>query len=68
MQRFFISNALVWRAKVRTEFLINQIRTDNHSPAPYRVLTPMSNSAYFAQAFSCKAGSAMVAEDPVTVW
>ncbi|MFG6487523.1 M13 family metallopeptidase [Roseateles sp. BYS78W] len=67
-QRFFISNALIWRAKVRTEFLINQIRTDNHSPAPYRVLTPMSNSAYFAQAFSCKAGSAMVAKDPVTVW
>jgi putative endopeptidase len=67
-QRFFISNALVWRNKVRTEFLINQLRTDPHSPAKYRVLTPMSNSAYFAQAFSCKAGSAMVATDPITVW
>jgi len=67
-QRFFLSNALVWRAKVRTEFLINQVRTDSHSPAKYRVLTPMSNSAYFAQAFSCKPGSAMVASDPLTVW
>ncbi|WP_056204141.1 M13 family metallopeptidase [Pelomonas sp. Root1237] len=67
-QRFFISNALVWRSKVRTEFLINQVRTDPHSPAKFRVLTPMSNSAYFAQAFSCKAGSAMVASDPLTVW
>lgn len=67
-QRFFISNALVWRNKVRTEFLINQLRTDSHSPAKYRVLTPMSNSPYFAQAFSCKAGSAMVATDPITVW
>ncbi|MFT7771997.1 M13 family metallopeptidase [Roseateles sp.] len=67
-QRFFLSNALVWRNKVRTEFLINQIRTDSHSPAKYRVLTPMSNSAYFAQAFSCKPGSAMVASDPLTVW
>ncbi len=67
-QRFFLSNALVWRNKVRTEFLINQLRTDSHSPAKYRVLTPMSNSAYFAQAFSCKAGSAMVAADPLTVW
>ncbi len=67
-QRFFLSNALVWRNKVRTEFLINQLRTDSHSPAKYRVLTPMSNSAYFAQAFSCKAGSAMVATDPITVW
>ncbi|MFG6468767.1 M13 family metallopeptidase [Roseateles sp. BYS87W] len=67
-QRFFISNALVWRNKVRTEFLINQLRTDSHSPAKYRVLTPMSNSPYFAQAFSCKAGSPMVAKDPLTVW
>ena len=67
-QRFFLSNALVWRNKVRTEFLINQLRTDSHSPAKYRVLTPMSNSSYFAQAFSCKAGSAMVAGDPITVW
>ncbi|KQW41990.1 MULTISPECIES: M13 family metallopeptidase [unclassified Roseateles] len=67
-QRFFISNALVWRTKVRNEFLINQIRTDSHSPAKYRVLTPMSNTPYFAQAFSCKAGSGMVAPDPLTVW
>jgi putative endopeptidase len=67
-QRFFISNALVWRTKVRTEFLINQLRTDSHSPARYRVLTPMSNTPYFAQAFSCKPGSAMVAKDPLTVW
>ncbi|MGM9484232.1 M13 family metallopeptidase [Roseateles sp. NT4] len=67
-QRFFLSNALIWRTKVRPEFLINQVRTDPHSPAKYRVLTPMSNSAYFAQAFSCKAGSAMVAADPITVW
>ncbi|CAM3807545.1 M13 family metallopeptidase [Roseateles saccharophilus] len=67
-QRFFLSNALVWRSKVRNEFLINQLRTDPHSPAKYRVLTPMSNSPYFAQAFSCKPGSAMVASDPITVW
>ena len=67
-QRFFISNALIWRTKVRTEFLINQLRTDSHSPAKYRVVTPMSNTPYFAQAFSCKPGSAMVASDPLTVW
>ncbi|PTT80812.1 peptidase M13 [Pelomonas sp. HMWF004] len=67
-QRFFISNALVWRGKVRTEYLINQLRTDPHSPGKYRVLTPMSNTPYFAQAFSCKPGTAMVASDPLTVW
>ena len=67
-QRFFISNAIVWRAKVRNEFMINQLRTDSHSPARWRVLTPMSNSPYFAQAFACKAGSGMVAAEPITVW
>lgn len=67
-QRFFLSNALVWRTKVRPEFLMNQLRTDSHSPAKYRVLTPMSNSPYFAQAFSCRPGSAMVAGDPISVW
>lgn len=67
-QRFFLSNALMWRTKVRTEFLINQLRTDTHSPARYRVVTPMSNTPYFGQAFNCKPGSAMVAQDPLTVW
>ncbi|RYE81623.1 MAG: M13 family peptidase, partial [Oxalobacteraceae bacterium] len=67
-QRFFLSNALVWRTKVRTEFLINQLRTDSHSPAKYRVLTPMGNTPYFGQAFSCKPGSPMVSSDPLTVW
>jgi putative endopeptidase len=67
-QRFFISNALVWRTKVREKFLINQLQTDAHSPAKYRVLMPMSNTPYFGQAFSCKPGSAMVGADPLTVW
>ncbi|MBT9500186.1 MAG: M13 family metallopeptidase [Burkholderiaceae bacterium] len=67
-QRFFLSNALIWRDKKRVEALINQLRTDSHSPAPYRVLGPMSNLPAFAKAFSCKAGDAMVAGDPITVW
>ena len=67
-QRFFLSNALVWRSKSRPESLINQVRTDPHSPAPFRVRGPMSNSPAFAKAFSCKAGSSMVAADPITVW
>lgn len=67
-QRFFISNALVWRGKTRQEWLINQLRTDGHSPGPFRVLGPMSNMPAFAQAFGCKAGDPMVAKDPIHVW
>lgn len=67
-QRFFISNALVWRSKMREEALLNQLRTDSHSPAKYRVLAPMSHMPAFAQAFGCKAGDPMVAEQPIKVW
>jgi predicted metalloendopeptidase len=67
-QRFFVSNALIWRAKTRPEALVNQLRTDPHSPGKYRVLAPMSNMPSFASAFGCPAGAAMVAADPITVW
>jgi len=67
-QRFFVANAIVWRSKARTEALINQLRTDSHSPGRWRVLGPMSQMAAFAQAFSCKPGDAMVAGEPIVVW
>ena len=67
-QRFFLSNAMVWRNKSREAALLNQLRTDPHSPGKYRVLAPMSNMPEFAKAFNCKAGDAMVAADPIKVW
>ena len=67
-QRFFLSNAMVWRNKTREAALLNQLRTDPHSPGKYRVLAPMSNMPEFAKAFQCKTGDAMVATDPIRVW
>lgn len=67
-QRFFLSNAMVWRNKTREAALLNQLRTDPHSPGKFRVLAPMSNMPEFAKAFSCKSGDAMVAADPIKVW
>jgi len=67
-QRFFLSNAVVWRVKARDEAAINQLRTDPHSPGKFRVRGPMSNSADFARAFECGSGSAMVAREPLSVW
>ncbi len=67
-QRFFLSNALVWRNKTREAALLNQLRTDPHSPGKYRVVATMSNMPEFAKAFSCKAGDAMVAPKPIRVW
>ncbi|MEO5732926.1 MAG: M13 family metallopeptidase [Rubrivivax sp.] len=67
-QRFFTANAIVWRSKTRNEALVDQLRTDGHSPGRWRVLAPMSQSRAFAQAFGCKAGDAMVAPQPIEVW
>ncbi len=67
-QRFFIANAVVWRVKARPEALLDQLRTDGHSPGRWRVLAPMSQMPAFAQAFNCKPGDAMVAANPIAVW
>ena len=67
-QRYFTNNALLWRVKARPEALVDQLRTDGHSPGRWRVLGPMSQMSAFAQAFGCKAGDAMVAGEPIVVW
>ncbi len=67
-QRFFLSNALIWRNKARSELLINQLRTGQHSPGKFRVLGPMSQMPQFAQAFACQPGDPMVAAEPIRVW
>jgi putative endopeptidase len=69
-QQFFIA----WgqfrgdETRVQTQKLMAQ--GDPHPVAKYRVLGPMSNFAPFAQAFQCKAGSAMVRSeaDRCVVW
>jgi putative endopeptidase len=67
-QRFFTANAVIWRGKYRAEALADQLRTDSHSPGRFRILAPMSHMPAFARAFGCKAGDAMVAAEPITVW
>ena len=67
-QRYFMANALVWRSKMRSEAMLNQLRTGQHSPGAYRVLGPISNMPAFATAFGCKPGDAMVAADPILIW
>ena len=42
--------------------------TSVHAPNKWRVNGPLQNVAAFGEANTCKAGSAMVAKDPVRVW
>lgn len=67
-QRFFLSHATIWRGKYRTEAMVDQLRTGQHSPGRWRILGPLSNIPAFAQAFGCKPGDAMVAGEPIVVW
>lgn len=53
-QRFFISFGQVWKNSTRPEALREQVMTDPHSPAQYRVVGTLSNLPEFEKAFgSC---------------
>lgn len=69
-QRFFISWAQGWRNMQRPKALINQVKTNPHSPAKFRVLGPLSNIAEFYDAFGVKEGDKMYRkpEDRVQIW
>lgn len=66
-QRFFIGFAQVWRGNARPEFLRQQVVTDPHSPARFRVLGPLSNMPQFYEAFGVQKGDGMYREDSIRV-
>jgi putative endopeptidase len=66
-QRFFIAFAQVWRGNARPEFLRQQVVTDPHSPARFRVLGPLSNMPQFYEAFGVQKGDGMYRDDSVRV-
>lgn len=51
-QRFFLSWGQVWRTLSRDEALRNQIQSDPHSPAKYRVNGTLQNFDYWYSAFN----------------
>lgn len=69
-QRFFLAFAQAWRAKQRPDALKNQVATDPHSPARFRVLGPLRNIETWYQAFGVKPGDAMyiAPEQRAKIW
>jgi endothelin-converting enzyme/putative endopeptidase len=59
-QRFFLGWAQVWASSIRPEAARQQVKTDPHPLARFRVNAPLSNIPAFAEAFQCKVGDAMV--------
>lgn len=67
MQRFFMGYALGWLYSTRNESLKNQLMTDVHSPAKYRVNGPFSDVDQFYSTFDVKPGEGMFRPDSVRV-
>lgn len=69
-QRFFLAWAQIWRSNTTPEAARTRIATDPHSPALWRVNTPLSNMPEFAKAWGCTIGAPMArpAADAVVIW
>jgi putative endopeptidase len=69
-RRFFLGYAFAWMVNERPEAIANQVRSNEHSPAKFRVIGPLSNMPEFDAAFGIKHGDAMWRADStkVVIW
>jgi len=58
-QRFFLGYAFEWMQNIRPEAIANQIKSNEHAPAKWRVLGPLSNMPEFFSTFGVKEGDKM---------
>lgn len=69
-QRFFLAYAQAWQAKQREDAMRQQILTDPHSPARYRVNGVVRNVDAWYKAFNVQPGDKLYVapEDRVRIW
>jgi predicted metalloendopeptidase len=69
-QRYFLAWAQVWRELRREEALRNQVATDSHSPALFRVNGVVRNVDAWYEAFDVQPGDALylAPEERVQIW
>lgn len=66
-QRFFLGYAYAWMINMRPESIANQVKSNEHSPAKFRVNGPLSDMAAFYPVFGIKQGDAMWLPDSLRV-
>ena len=66
-QRYFLGFAQGWMLNMRHEAMANLIKSDEHAPAKWRVLGPLSNMPEFYAAFGVKQGDKMWRPDSLRV-
>ncbi|CAL1521626.1 M13 family metallopeptidase [Chitinophaga sp. MM2321] len=69
-QRFFLGWGQVWHGNITDAALRNQIQTDPHSPARFRINGPLPHMQEFQAAWGCTPESKMVLPDAqrVVIW
>ncbi len=69
-QRFFLSWATIWRTKATDEAVVNQVKTDPHSPGFYRSFGPIVNIDAFHDAFKTKPGDKLykAPKERIKIW
>lgn len=66
-QRYFLGYALAWMSNERPESLATQVKSNEHAPAKFRVIGPLTNIPQFYEAFGLKQGDAMWLPDSLRV-
>jgi putative endopeptidase len=66
-QRYFLGWAYGWMINERPEALADQVRSNEHSPAQYRVIGPITDMPEFFAAFNIKPGDKMWRPDSLRV-
>ena len=69
-QRFFMSWATVWRTKSTEKYMVNQVKTDPHSPGYFRAFGPLVNQDSFYKAFDVKPGDKLyrAPSERIKIW
>jgi putative endopeptidase len=69
-QRYFLAYGYAWMVNIKKEALSQQIMTDVHAPAKFRINGPLANIPEFYEAFGVKPGDKMYQPDSlrVVIW
>ena len=68
-QRFFLAYAQAWRTKPREDALRNQLASNPHSPAKFRVIGPLRNVDAWYKAFDVSTGKySLKPEERTRIW
>jgi putative endopeptidase len=67
-QQFFLGVAHVWAMNMRPQQMRNQVTTDPHPPAKYRVNGSLANMPEFQEAFKLPDDSPMVNKPRCSIW